>query len=88
MAFGLPIVATPVGGLKYFFKNTTMGYTCNPKDTLSLKNALKKLLENHQTRLEMGKFNFHYAQEHLMSDSIAQRLYSEIVEEKQLEKTT
>ena len=88
MAFGLPIVATPVGGLKYFFKNNTMGYTCNPKDTLSLKKALEKLLKNHQIRLEIGKLNFKYAHEHLMSDSIAKRLYSEIVDTKQLEETT
>ncbi|HIP33170.1 MAG TPA: glycosyltransferase family 1 protein [Bacteroidia bacterium] len=84
MAFGLPIVTTSVGGLKYFFKEGKMGYFCMPKERKSLKNALEALILNPNTMLEMAHFNFEYAQKHLMSDAISKRLYGHLTLEKEL----
>ena len=74
MAFGLPIVTTSVGGLKYFFKDEKMGKFCVPQDKTSLKNALLLLISNPKSMLEMAQHNFDYAQKHLTSDLISKRL--------------
>jgi glycosyltransferase involved in cell wall biosynthesis len=79
MAFSLPIVTTSVGGLKYFFQEGKMGYTAIPKESKDLKEKLRNLILNHSSMVEMGKFNYDYAQEHLMSDSIASRLHKHLV---------
>jgi len=84
MAFSLPIVTTSVGGLKYFFKEE-MGYTAIPQDSNDLKDKLKSLIVDHSAMKRMGKFNFDYAQEHLMSDSIVSRLHKHLIDEVQEE---
>ena len=85
MAFGLPIVTTSVGGLKYFFKEGEMGHFCIPQERESLKNALESLILNPNTMLKMAKFNFEYAQTHLMSDGISKRLYRHLNSKKEFE---
>lgn len=78
MAFGLPIITTSVGGLKYFFKEGEMGYFCIPKEIESLTNALASLILNPKTINKIAKFNFEYAQKYLMSDNISKRLYKHL----------
>ena len=80
MAFGLPVVTTRVGGLKYFFEEEKMGYTSHVKDSKDLIKKLKKLIENESHIYNMGEYNFNYAQENLISDKIAKRLYKNLTE--------
>lgn len=86
MAFGLPIITTPVGGLKHFFKEESMGYTVKPKNTKDLTVALKCLMLNPSKMVKIGKFNFNYAQKYLMSDRLSKRLYEHIIKEEYSEK--
>ncbi len=79
MAFGLPIVTTSVGGLKYFFKEE-MGYTTIPKEREDLQEKLKQLIKNQTDINKIGQFNFDYAQKNLMSDKISKRLHTYLVE--------
>jgi len=81
MAFGMPIITTSVGGLKYFFKENEMGYTCKVKDRNDLEKVLEKLLNNHNAIMNMGQFNFEYAQKNLMSDTISKTLYKQLIKE-------
>jgi len=71
MAFGLPIITTSVGGLKDFFMDNKMGYITKVKDRDDLERVLTNLLNNHKKIVSMGQFNFEYAQEHLMSDTVS-----------------
>jgi glycosyltransferase involved in cell wall biosynthesis len=83
MAFSLPIVTTSVGGLKYFFQEGKMGYTAEPKNRKDLTEKLRALILNPTEMNSMGKFNFDYAQEYLMSDVIVTRLYKHLISEVQ-----
>ncbi|CAA6805948.1 MAG: Unknown protein [uncultured Sulfurovum sp.] len=71
MAFGLPIITTSVGGLKDFFIEKSMGYTSKVEDTKDLEKVLRALLTNHKDMRSISQFNFEYAEEFLMSDSIS-----------------
>jgi len=74
MAFGLPIISRPVGGLVDFFENGKMGYlieSLNPEDyyqkAISLLNDKVKLKR-------IGLYNHHYANEHFMASEVAKSL--------------
>jgi len=71
MAFGLPIITTHVGGLKYFFKEGSMGYFSEVKDREDLEQVLRTALTNDKDLQKIANYNFEYAQKHLMSDSIS-----------------
>lgn len=74
MAFALPVLTTPVGGLKGFFQDEKMGYLVNKKDSSDLKRKLEIALSNPRKLLEQGRFNFNHAQKNLYGSMIAQRL--------------
>lgn len=55
MAYSLPIIISPVGGIPEFVKDGHNGFLANPGDISSIENSIVKLLENMELRLEMGK---------------------------------
>lgn len=79
MAFGLPIITTSVGGLKDFFQDNKMGYISKVKDKDDLERVLKKLLNNHDSILNMGQFNLKYAEKNLMSDMVSKMFNRHLV---------
>jgi len=74
MAFALPILTTPVGGLKGFFQDEKMGYLIQERDSHDLSEKLQTALRYPSQGLAQGKFNFNYAQEHLYASMMAKRL--------------
>ncbi len=74
MAFGLPIITTPVGGLRSFFQEEKMGYFVPPFQVQPLIKQLKKLILQPELREKMGHFNHHYTQTHLINSVVAQRI--------------
>lgn len=66
MAFGLPVVATPVGGIVDFIKDGETGILVSPQDTESIKNGILRLednsFENHilvnAKKLVLDKYNW------------------------------
>ena len=75
LCFGLPVVTTKVGGLKYFFQEGKMGKMVQPKESHELKEALYSLLNNRNVMNKIAKFNFEYGQKHLTNTVMATRLY-------------
>jgi glycosyltransferase involved in cell wall biosynthesis len=75
MLFGLPVITTEVGGLKYFIKEGEMGYLVKPKNTNELIEKIEYLIGNHEKMVQISKYNFEYAQNHLTNDEMAKRLY-------------
>jgi len=75
MAFGLPVVTTPVGGLKGFFKDGKMGYFVHPKETKQLSEKLELLLSDLDLVAEIGKYNYEYAHKKLLNSVQAERMH-------------
>lgn len=74
MAFGLPVITRPVGGLKDFFENDKMGYILEslaPKDYAAI---IEHLINNPDKVREISEYNREYAKEHFMASKIAQDL--------------
>ena len=74
MAFGMPVVTRPVGGIADFFKDGTMGLLCQSKTATEIALSIEKIVLNKATLIEMSKYNFEYAKEHFMASSVAQKL--------------
>lgn len=75
MAFGLPIITTPVGGLKDFFQEGKMGYLVDLKKVDELEQKLTLLISDKHLIIEIGKYNHVYAKENLIAPVVARRLY-------------
>jgi glycosyltransferase involved in cell wall biosynthesis len=54
MACGLPIIASPVGGVPELVQNGITGFLVDTHDEQCLTDAVQELYENHSLRLEMG----------------------------------
>jgi len=74
MAFGLPVVTRPVGGIADFFIEGKMGLLCRSKSADEVAACIEKLLSNKVLFAEISQFNFHYAREHFMGSLVAQKI--------------
>lgn len=74
MAFGLPVITTPVGGLPEFFENGKMGYWLLSPDPNALASALERLVADPGLRKKIGAYNVDYAQTHFAANRVAARL--------------
>lgn len=78
MAFGKPVITTPVGGLKSFFQNEEMGFFVQPENSIELEEKLRILLVDENLRNKIGAFNYKFAHEHIMSGKVAQKMLNEL----------
>ncbi len=82
MAFGIPVVTRPVGGLKDFFINGEFGFLSESKDPSVLASLIEKLILDRDLSLEMGQHCYEYARKRFMASIVSKRLekiYYEIV---------
>lgn len=82
MAFGLPVITRPVGGLKDFFSDGRMGFLTDSLEPHVLAELTKKLANDVELREAMGKYNRSYAKERFSASKVATRLnavYASIV---------
>jgi glycosyltransferase involved in cell wall biosynthesis len=63
MAYGLPVVATDVGGVAEAVENGVNGYLLNPGETEKLAHCIKQLADSRELRLSMGKEGYALARE-------------------------
>ena len=85
MAFGLPVVTRPVGGLKDFFVNGKMGFITKSKDPEVLTELIEKLIIDQELRNNISKYNCNYAKEHFLASKVAKRvenIYKEVISNK------
>lgn len=83
MAFGLPIVATAVGGLCDFFKDGTMGFMTASPDPEAMAGAIGRLIADPELGQNIGAFNRNYASTHFRGPQIAtdiERIYRLVLE--------
>jgi glycosyltransferase involved in cell wall biosynthesis len=74
MAFGLPIITRPVGGLKDFFEDGKMGYLTETLDPVVFADLIEKLLLDPEKMKAMAVFNYHYARHNFLSDIVVKRI--------------
>lgn len=79
MAFGLPIVSRPVGGLVDFFENDKMGYLVESLEPQDFADAILKFMEEHDKYNAVSYYNHTYAKQHFMASKVVKQLEEKIV---------
>lgn len=80
MAFGLPVITRPVGGLVDFFEDDKMGYlieSLNPKDYAE---KIEWLINDIDKANSISYYNIQYAKNHFAASKVAQQLESILLE--------
>jgi glycosyltransferase involved in cell wall biosynthesis len=81
MAFGLPAVTRPVGGIKDFFIDRQHGLITDSKDPEVIATLLEELLTNRNLWLQTSRGARDYAMERFVSSAVAKnliRIYREV----------
>ena len=80
MAFGLPIITRPIGGVKDFFIENEMGYlveSINPHDYVS---NIEKLLRNPDLVKKISETNHNYAISHFLASSVTKKIEQDLTD--------
>jgi glycosyltransferase involved in cell wall biosynthesis len=80
MAFGMPIVTRPVGGIRDFFKNGKMGYTTDSRKPEDVAYFLEKIISDKDRMIEMAIYNYKYAINNFMASKVAEKLKAIYIE--------
>jgi len=84
MAFGLPIITRPVGGIPDIIKNGINGYLVNELDPAVFSECILSLIENPQLRVAMAMENYRSAINKYSNVVVRERLlkvYKELLQE-------
>lgn len=82
MAFGLPVITRPVGGLKDFFVNGKMGEMVDSLCAQDFVSAIEKYLNDVHLSHEVSIFNYDFAKSHFLASMVAKKMegiFAEIV---------
>lgn len=74
MAFGLPIISRPVGGMGDFFEEGRMGYLLKSLEPIDFCNKTISLLNNKVLMEEIGLYNQIYAKKNFMASEVAKNM--------------
>lgn len=78
MAFGLPVISRPVGGVKDFFRNGEMGYLTESTDPAEFCRLIENLIDNPTLAGEMAANCADYARKHFLASKVAAQLEKEL----------
>jgi glycosyltransferase involved in cell wall biosynthesis len=71
MAFGLPVITRPVGGIVDFFETPQMGYLVGSKSVNDFYDAIFQLLSDKDRLAEISRYNHHYALRNFAASKVA-----------------
>jgi glycosyltransferase involved in cell wall biosynthesis len=74
MGYGLPIITRPVGGLRDFFEQGTMGFMTDSRDPEVFASLLEQLVCDERLRSQIGDYNRRYAMNRFRASQAARRL--------------
>jgi glycosyltransferase involved in cell wall biosynthesis len=80
MAFGMPIVTRPVGGIRDFFINGKMGYTTDSKKPEDVAYFLERIISDKDRMIEMAIYNHKYAIDNFMASKVAEKIRTIYIE--------
>ena len=78
MAFGLPVISRPVGGVKDFFKNGEMGYLTGSTNPAEFCRLVEMLINNPGLAGRMAANCAEYARKHFLASKVARQLEEEM----------
>lgn len=78
MAFGLPVISRPVGGVKDFFQNNKMGWLIESLNPADYAEKIAFLIQNPLLALEMSRNNYTYAHAHFLASAVAAQFERDI----------
>lgn len=78
MAFGMPVITRPLGGLKDFFLVPQMGDLIESLNPEVYALALKKYIEDKEKCLAVARYNYQYAHEKFMASKVVRQLENDI----------
>lgn len=78
MAFGLPVITRPVGGVKDFFKEPEMGKLVPTFDVCDYVASIEAYVTYPEKVKESAHFNYEYAQKHFMASIVASNMENQI----------
>lgn len=78
MAFGLPILSRPVGGINDFFIDGEMGYLLDSLDANDYAVKIIELINNPALTLRMSQTNNEFAKQQFMASKVAVRFESDL----------
>lgn len=78
MAFGLPVISRPVGGLCDFFENGKMGQLIESLEPQEYADAIDKYLNTPTLAKDISAYNHKYAKEHFLASSVAKAIETKL----------
>jgi glycosyltransferase involved in cell wall biosynthesis len=84
MAAGLPVVATPVGGVPELIEDGKTGWLVPPRDSEALASRLRFLLSHPELRASVGAAAYAHVRDHFSATQMTEsfsRLYDEILDD-------
>lgn len=78
MAFGLPVITRPVGGVKDFWENGKMGYLLESFNPEEYASVIEGLIDNPETVSDISRFNHQYATNHFMASGVVDKFERDI----------
>lgn len=76
MAFGLPVVTRPVGGLRDFFENGKHGFITDSKSPEDIAYLIEKLIRNIDLRRKISIYNYEFTRKKFLSSAVTKRIES------------
>lgn len=74
MAFGLPVLTAPVGGVKDFFVESEMGFLIDSYSAQDYADNIKILLENSELYRRISYNNYQYAHQNFMASIVTRKM--------------
>lgn len=74
LAFGLPCLVTPVGGIKDFFLDQKMGLLMNTNEINESVLALHRMINDTELLVAISEFNFDFANKNFLASNVAEEL--------------
>lgn len=74
MAFGLPIITRPVGGLVDFFENGKMGEMIDSLEAKDFAKSIQHYIEDPTLTKSTSLYNYQYAKMHFYASTVAEKM--------------
>jgi len=74
MAFGMPVITCPVGGIGDFFEDGKMGVLLNDNRPETVACAIESVIADRNRLVGMSQYNFDYARSHFLASTTAELL--------------
>lgn len=78
MAFGLPVLSRPVGGINDFFKEDDMGYLIDSFSPADYAEKIQYFIDNPSIVKKIAQFNHNYAKENFLASNITKKIEKDI----------